>query len=101
MASLLEIPIIDAASQDMTLSLNGKRCRLRLDYNTRADRWSFALWVNDVLVLSGRRIVTGCDLVGAFDFGVGQIVAASWDNGATDPDRRNLPSGRVRLFSIA
>ncbi len=80
--------------------MNGRRVQMRLVYNVKADRWSFDLWVDDVAVLKGRRIVTGCDLVGAFAFGIGQIVAAPWEDAALSPDRQTLPAGRVRLINI-
>jgi hypothetical protein len=81
--------------------MNGVRCQMRVVYNVMSERWSFDLWVNDALMLAGRRIVTGCDLIGAFAFGIGKIVAASGEGDALEPNRDNLPAGRVRLFHIA
>jgi hypothetical protein len=101
MPTLYELPVLDAPDQTFTCSLNGRRCQIRVVYNAWSDRWSFDLWVNDVLVLVGRRIVTGCDLIGAFAFGVGKIVCAAWEAGGLAPDRASLPAGRVRLFHIA
>ncbi|TQI72896.1 hypothetical protein FHT98_0616 [Bosea sp. AK1] len=100
MAELYELPIIDAVDQEFTCSLNDKRCRFRVMFNEWSGRWTFALWIQDVLVLTGRRIVTGVDLVGPFHFGIGKIVCMHWDQGNLEPDRENLPSGRVRLFQI-
>ena len=100
MATLNELPVIDAPDQIFTCSLNGKRCQFRLIYNDTIDRWSFWLWISDELKLVGRRIVAGADLVGAFSFGIGRIVCAPWSEDGLLPNRENLPSGRVRLFQI-
>jgi hypothetical protein len=101
MPTLYEMPVLDTPDQTFTCSMNGKRCQIRIVYNVMSQRWSFDLWVNDALVLTGRRIVTGCDLVEAFAFGIGRIVAAAWEGEGLAPDRQNLPAGRVRLFHIA
>lgn len=100
MATLYELPVIDAPDQIFTCSLNGRRCQFRLVHNQSNDRWAMTLWIDDVMVLAGKRVVTGCDLVGAYQFGIGKIVCEPWETGAAAATRTTLPSGRVRLFQV-
>jgi len=93
-----ELPIIDAPSQAFTTTLAGRRCDFRVNYSTWANRWSFDLDVDGVRVLSGRRIVVGVDLLAPFNLGVGSLIAAPWGEDGIEPGRKELPSGRVRLF---
>jgi hypothetical protein len=81
-----ELPIIDAPSQSFTTTLSGRRCDFVVNYSTWANRWS------------GRRIVTGVDLVQPFALGIGNLIAAPWGDSTAEPGRTELPSGRVRLF---
>lgn len=100
MATLYDLPIIDAPDQTFTCSLNDKRCQFRVVFNETSNRWSFDLWINDILVLTGRRIVTGVDLVRAFAFDIGAVFAFSWGAEGIAPDRVNLPAGRVKLIQV-
>lgn len=93
-----ELPIIEAPSQSFTTTLSGRRCDFVVNYSTWANRWSFDLDVDGVRVLSGRRIVTGVDLVKQFALGIGNLIAAPWGDSTAEPGRTELPSGRVRLF---
>lgn len=92
-----EFPIIDAADQQFGAVLNDRRVTLRIRYNPTTDRWSFDLSVDDNPVLFGRRIVTGVDLLRAFNFGIGLIFAVSVTDNAV-PNRANLPAGLVRVY---
>lgn len=94
---MIEIPVLNEADQKLGLLLNNRRCTLRLRYNATADRWSFDLSIDDEPVLYGRRIVTGANLLAAFDFGIGALFAAPAVEGAV-PDRAGLPEGRVKLY---
>lgn len=99
MATFYELPVIDAPRQRWNCVLNGRRCEFDLAYNPTTQRWSFDLRVDDTLVLAGRRIVTGIDLLQPFDFGIGRLIAWPMEKGA-EPGRTELPSGRVRLFNV-
>ncbi|QIG69522.1 hypothetical protein EVC17_039 [Rhizobium phage RHph_Y1_1] len=92
-----EFPITDAADQQFGVVLNDRRVTVRVRYNPTTDRWSFDLSIDDVPVLYGRRIVTGVDLLRAYNFGIGLIFAAAVTSGAV-PDRSSLPAGLVRIF---
>ena len=96
---MIRFQIIDAPDQQFGAILNGRRVTLRLRYNPSIDRWSFDLSVDNLPVLHGQRIVIGTDLLGAFSFGIGQIFAWPYVQGA-QPDRVNLPNGNVRLYHV-
>lgn len=95
-----EIPIIDEADQAFSVILSGFRTDWRVRYNPTTDRWSFDLSVTGQPILSGRRIVTGIDLIAPFDLGIGRIVALDYEQQGNLPDRNNLPTRRVRLYHI-
>ncbi|MBG6211674.1 hypothetical protein IWQ49_006365 [Labrenzia sp. EL_126] len=89
--------ILDHADQQFGTLINGQRVTVRLRYNPTSDRWTFDLAIDDQPVLHGRRIVTGVDLLAAFDFDLGMIVALAVTVGAV-PDKNALPAGTVKLF---
>ena len=89
--------IADAADQQFSTILEGRRVTFRLRYNPTNDRWSFDLAIDDVPILKGRRIVTGVDLLAPFGLGIGAIFALTATAGAA-PDRRAIPDGTVRIY---
>lgn len=96
---MIEIPVADAADQEFSVVLAKRRATFRLRYAPFSDRWSLDLSLDDVPVLHGRRIVIGVDLLAAFDFGIGHLMAAQAQEGGTDqPGRSQLPNGVVRLY---
>lgn len=96
---MIRFDIIDAADQQFGAILNKRRVTIRVRYNVTTDRWSFDLSVDNLPVLYGQRIVTGVDLLGAYDFGIGRLFAIPIVPGAV-PDRINLPNGNVRLYHM-
>jgi hypothetical protein len=90
--------ITDAADQQFGAVLNRRRVTMRLRYNTTIDRWAMDLAIDDLPVLHGRRIVIGADLLRAFDFGIGIVIAAAPGAKPEEPGRRQLVDGRVRLY---
>ena len=93
---MIQIEIIDEPKQKFSLILNSRRVTFELWYSVFNDRWSLDLSIDGDKVLHGRKIVTGIDLLEAFDFGIGVIFA--WSNGNQAPTRENLPLGLVRLY---
>jgi hypothetical protein len=89
--------ITDHPDQQFGTIIDGKRVTIRLRYNPVSDRWSFDLSLDDIPKLLGRRIVTGVDLLAAFNFGIGVIFAASVTSSSL-PDREALPLQRVKIF---
>jgi len=94
---MIEFSIIDEADQQFATVLEGRRVTIRLRYNVTIDRWSFDLAIDDQPVLTGRRIVTGIDMLAPFNLGIGAMFALAEKDGAV-PDRNNLPRGIVRLY---
>ncbi|KQV83232.1 hypothetical protein [Rhizobium sp. Root1220] len=92
--------VVDYADQQFGTIINGRRVTIRLRYNGTNDRWSFDLSIDDLPVLTGRRIVTGVDLLKPFNFGLGAIFAVAVTPGAV-PDRAALPAGTVLLFQAS
>lgn len=92
--------IRDHADQQFGTIINSRRVTIRLRYNTTIDRWSFDLSIDDEPVLYGRRVVTGVDLLAAFDFGIGMIFASVMRDGG-EPSRSGLVDGSVRMFSAS
>lgn len=93
-----EFIITDAADQEFTVLVAGKRCAFRFRYNTTSDRWTFDLSIQEVSVLVGRRVVLGVDLLAAFDFGIGAVFAVDYEEKGNAPDRASLPARRVRVY---
>jgi len=77
--------------------LDGRRVTIRLRYNVSTDRWNMDISIDDQPVLTGRRIVTGINLLAPFNFGIGAIFALAEKEGQL-PDRNALPRGLVRLY---
>lgn len=94
---MIELSVTDQADQQFSAALSGRRVTLRLRFNHTSSRWNLDLAIDDVPILHGRRVVTGRNLLAAFDFGIGVIFSAPVVDGAV-PDRLNLPAGNVRLY---
>lgn len=92
--------VVDYADQQFGTIINGRRITIRLRYNVTNDRWSFDLSMDDLPVLTGRRIVLGADLLAPFRLGLGSIFAYAVTHGAV-PDRRALPAGTVLLIQAS
>lgn len=95
---MIEFKIINAADQQFSAILEDRRVTLRLRYNTVDDRWSLDLAIDDVPVLLGRKVVTGVDLLAAFNFQIGMIFALSETSDNVEPGRSQLPDGLVKLY---
>lgn len=94
---MIVFTIVDAPDQTFGTIINNRRVTIRLRWNLLSERWSFDLSIDDLPVLTGRRIVTGIDLLAPFDFGIGAIFALAAVPGA-QPGRNELPAGDVRLY---
>ncbi|WP_018445511.1 phage baseplate plug protein [Rhizobium gallicum] len=92
--------VVDYADQQFGTIINGRRVTIRLRYNASSDRWSFDLSIDNLPVLTGRRVVTGVDLLAPFDLGLGAIFAYAVTPGAV-PDRAALPAGTVLLVQVS
>lgn len=101
MATYTEVPVIDAASQQLSTSLGEHRIDLSLDFNTFAGRWTLGIAVDGALLEQGRRIVLGADLFQGIGAEYGELRAVDWSGSGALPGRTELPSGAVRLIHRA
>lgn len=85
-----------APKQKFSVILSGRRCTFTVWYNQVSDRWSFDLALDGLPVLSGRRIVTGVDLLLPFNLGIGVLFAYSPLD--REPNRENMMNGSVLLY---
>lgn len=97
---MIQFKISTDPDQRFSLILNNKRVTFRFRYNTETDRWSFDIALDDVPVLTGRRVVTGVDLIAPFALGIGKLFAVENVPGAV-PDRLGLPNGIVRFYQVS
>lgn len=93
---MIEFQIRDQAHQKFSVILNRRRVTMKLWYSTYNDRWSMDISIDGEPVLTGRRIVTGSDLLAPFNLGIGVIFAFS--EGNNEPGRDQLPQGLVKLY---
>jgi hypothetical protein len=97
---MITFKIIDSADQQFATVLNNRRVTLRLRWNLTSGRWSLDVAIDDVPVLTGRRVVTGIDLLSPFRLGIGAIFCLPAVPGA-EPGRSELPGGDVRLYQAS
>ena len=95
---MIQFDIADHADQKFATVLNGKRVSIRLRYNTFLDRWCLDLSVDGAAVLHGRKIVRGVDILAAYDFGVGIIIAGGPAGSTAEPGRNDLHDGTMQLY---
>lgn len=98
MAEYFEITVIDEPRQTLETYLGGKSIKLAINYNAFINRWSFDLWIDGVLMVAGRRLILGANLLRPFDLGIGGLHVFDWQEGSL-PGRSELPSGACRIYS--
>jgi hypothetical protein len=96
---MLEFTVTDDPNQQFSVFLNNQRVTFRLWWATVTDRWSFDLSIDDLPVITGRRIVTNVDLIRRFNLDIGSIFCVAILPGAV-PNRAGLPSGACRLYHV-
>lgn len=95
---LSEFDIIDAPGQVFSTVVNNRKITIRLRYNTVSEHFSMDLSIDDVPVLTGRKVTSEVDLLQPFDFGIGSIFAADIDGKGREPTLANFVSGITRLY---
>ena len=96
--ALYEITVIDAPWQRLETYLSDTQVALELFYNTFLGRWALTFEVAGVVVLRGRRMVPGTDLLAGYDLGLGRLFLVNWAQDGSEPGRDELPSGQYRLI---
>ncbi len=94
---MIEFPITSDANQRFSVFLNNRRVTFRLWWSTVTDRWSFDLSIDDLPVVTGRRIVNNVDLLRRFNLNIGSLFCVPIKTGA-EPNRTGLPNGDCRLY---
>lgn len=94
---MIEIALSDAPDQEFALILEGESVIMRLRWNPTVERWHMDLRIATEVVMVGRRVVPGVDLIEPFDFGIGRIFAWPINEGAT-VNYDDMVSGATRLF---
>lgn len=93
---MIQLDILDESRQKFSLIFNGQRVTIELWYNNTEDRWCFDLMLDGDPIISGRKIVTGVDLLAPFQLGLGVLFALSVNG--SKPTRDALPLGLVKLY---
>lgn len=94
------ISVIDAPSQELSVTIGNTRLRLRLNYSYMQDRWTMDIFKETTLLLAGRKLLGGFDLVRSFGFGIGAFIIVDERPNRQEPNRVNFPSGSVKLYHI-
>lgn len=94
---MLEFRITQDPNQQFAMILNGRRVTFRLWWSRVTDRWSLDLAMDDVPIVTGRKIVNNVDLLRRFNLDIGALFCVPIMAGAV-PDRTNLPNGNCKLF---
>lgn len=93
---MIQFRILDEPRQKFSVLLNRRRVTFEIWYSRTSDRWSMDLAIDGAPVLHGRRIVTGVNLLAAYNFGIGILIA--WPETSPIPNRTALPLGEVRMY---
>lgn len=96
---MIQFTITSDPDQKFSTVLSNKRVSFRFRFNTLIQRWAFDLALDDVPVITGRRVVTGVDLIEPFNLDIGKLFAVENVPGAV-ADRLGLPNGSVRLYQV-
>ena len=94
---MIMFKIVDSADQQFSAIVGTNRVTLRLRWNLTSGRWSLDVAIDDLPILTGRRVVSGVDLLAPFGLGIGAIFALPAVPGAL-PGRTELPDASVRLY---
>lgn len=93
-----EIPVLDHPDQEFHVRSGDKDIKIKLLFNPSSNRWTFDLWINEKLMLAGRKLVAGIDLIAPYSFNIGHLYVIDTRANNNEPSRYNLPRGDVRLI---
>ncbi len=94
------IPVGLAASQVFSMILETRKVTIRLVYIALLDRWTIDLDRDEVTILSGQRLVTGIDMLGAYNFKLGALFCIAGDGPGDDPGRNDFEE-RLQLIHVS
>ncbi|GAA4180277.1 phage baseplate plug family protein [Shinella granuli] len=99
MASLYEIPVLDAPRQVFSTIINGRKVTIRMRYSSMAQRYSMDLSIDETTVLTGRKMVANVDLLEPFDLGIGKLFVVGPKDHTVIPTMEAFAAGQVKLYS--
>lgn len=93
------IPIEGVPDEKFSISLNNSLYQFRIQYNERFDFWIFSMFLNDVPLFEGLRMVQGIKMTEQYNLDIGgyfEILSISGD--PADPTRDDLGNDKVLNF---
>lgn len=96
--AVYEITVIDAPWQRLETYLSDRAAAIELLWNETTARWSMSLEIEGATVLTGKRLVTGADLLAPYQFGIGSLYVVDWAGLGGSPGRETLPAGEFRFW---
>lgn len=99
--NLVEIPVIDAPFQRLETVLNDTPVEITLTWSEWAGRWSMSLVLAGTIIVQGRRLVPGVDLLRGYGLSLGRLFLVDWTGLGGEPDRKALPAGDFRLIQAS
>lgn len=100
MATLYEIPVIDAPRQTLETVLGGQPVTIALNWNAWLQRWALDFTLAGVTIFSGVRMLPGIDLLKPYGLGLGKLALVEWQGSGGNPGRSEVPSGIFRLIFL-
>lgn len=95
---MIEIPLNSNPEQIFSVRLNGISYDLRIIYNLRGNLWTMSI-NSEELSLEGIALVSGVNLLKAFNTQLPPMYLVNIDNPKSDPNNDNLGSS-ARLFLV-
>jgi len=92
--AIYEITVTDVPWQRLETYLSDTAVSIELWWNETSARWSMSLEIAGTLVLSGKRLVTGVNLLAPYEFGIGSFYVVDYEGLGGAPGRDSLPSGQ-------
>lgn len=100
MATLYEIPVIDAPRQTLETVLADTPVTIALNWNAWLGRWALDFALNGVGIFAGVRMVPDVDFLKPYGPGIGKLALVEWQGSGGNPGRTELPAGTFRLIFL-
>ncbi len=100
MATLYEIPVIDAPRQTLETVIGDRPASLSINWNAWLGRWALDFSLNGVQIFAGVRMVPGVDFLKPYRLGIGKLALVEWQGSGGNPGRTELPAGIFRLIFL-
>lgn len=94
---MIRFNIIDSPDQQFSILLGDQRATVRLRWNLTSETWSIDFALDDVPVMTGRRITAGTNLLAQLRLNIGAIFGLPVV-GEPEATRQSLVNGNFRLY---